>query len=65
MPFRLLPFLLLALLPFLAAQEALPMKPYLLQYFTPSPQSEPRTRPDVIQKPDGTLDLVDSHWNKE
>ncbi len=40
-------------------------KPYILQYFTPAPQSEVRTRPDVIQNADGTLDLVDSIGNKE
>ncbi len=46
-------------------QDLPPMKPYILQYFSPSPQSEPRKRPDVIQRSNGTLDLVDGRWNKE
>ncbi len=49
----------------LSGRNNLVTKPYVLQYFEPSPQSEVRTRPDVIRKEDGTLDLVDSIGNKE
>ena len=43
-----------------------PMKSYLLQYFKPSPQSESRTRPDVIKRPGGKLlDLINGGANKE
>ena len=43
-----------------------PMKSYLLQYFKPSPQSDPRTRPDVIRRPGGKLlDLINGGANKE
>lgn len=42
------------------------MKSYLLQYFKPSPQSESRTRPDVIKRPGGKLlDLINGGANKE
>ncbi|MBR6470721.1 MAG: glycoside hydrolase N-terminal domain-containing protein [Victivallales bacterium] len=41
------------------------MKPYILQYFAPAPQSAPRDYPEVIEKPDGTLELVDAHHHKE
>ena len=42
------------------------MKSYLLQYFKPSPQSEFRTRPDVIKRPGGKLlDLINGGANKE
>ena len=41
------------------------MKPYTLQYFAPAPESAPRSYPEVIEKPDGTLELVEANRHKE
>ena len=41
------------------------MKQYILQYFAPAPESAPRSYPEVIEMPDGTLELVDAHHHKE
>ena len=41
------------------------MKPHVLQYFAPAPESAPRAYPEVFEKPDGTLELVDAHHHKE
>ncbi len=34
------------------------MKPYILRYSSPAPQSHPRTRPPAILKEDGTYDIL-------
>ena len=41
------------------------MKPYILQYFAPAPESAPRSYPEVIEQSDGTLEFVDAHHHKE
>lgn len=58
-------FLFLFLTTLVFAQIFHPMKPYILHYFSPAPESHPRTRPEVIVKEDGTLDLVNGFRNPE
>ncbi|MCQ2396684.1 MAG: hypothetical protein MJ106_03180, partial [Lentisphaeria bacterium] len=41
------------------------MKTYDLQYFEPSPESHPITRPEVLEKEDGSFELFNGFKNPE